>query len=61
MRLLIERTVRTPKQIQEAHVRYLWAYAKYLIRVTDDENKLRRAWDILWRAKKKYGKHEKTV
>lgn len=49
MQLIIEQTNRTRKQIQDAHVRYLWAYAKYLIRITDDENKLRRSWDIIWR------------
>ncbi len=47
MKLLIDRTTRTRKQIQDAHVRYLWSYVKYLIRTCTDENKLRRTWNIL--------------
>lgn len=47
MQLIINLTVTTRKQTHDAYARYLWAYMKYLIRICTDENKLRRAWNIL--------------
>ncbi len=53
MQLLIECTVRPKEQMKDVHVRYLWAYVKYLIRITDDEDMLRRLYNIIMREKKR--------